>query len=47
MAMDESKQLKCIIGFDTVGVLSSKGSIIMVNPLVYVETSVAKCVIYG
>lgn len=45
MAMEESKQLKCIMGFDTVGVLSSKGSTMMVNPLVYVETSVAKCVI--
>lgn len=45
MAIDESKQLKCIMGFDTVGVLSSKGSTMIVNPLVYVDTSVAKCVI--
>jgi hypothetical protein len=34
MAIDESKQLKCKMGLDTVGVLSSKGSTIMVNPLV-------------
>jgi len=34
MAIDESKQLKCKIGFDTVGVLSSNGSIMMVKPFV-------------
>lgn len=45
--MDESKQLKCIIGLETVGVLSSKGSIMIVKPFVYVETRVAKCVICG
>lgn len=44
MAMEESKQLKCKIGLETVGVLSSR-SMIMVKPLVYVDTSVAKCVI--
>lgn len=43
--MDESKQLKCSTGFKTVGVLSSNGSTIIVNPFVYVETNVAKCVI--
>lgn len=43
--MDESKQLKCNTGFKTVGVLSSNGSTIIVNPFVYVETNVAKCVI--
>ena len=37
--------LKWRIGFDTVGVLSSNGSTIMVNPFVYVATNVAKCVI--
>lgn len=45
IAMDESKQLKFNIGFATVGVLSSNGSIITVNPFVYVEINVAKCVI--
>jgi len=37
--------LKWRIGLDTVGVLSSNGSTIMVNPFVYVATNVAKCVI--
>lgn len=37
--------LKCKIGLETVGVLSSNGSTIIVNPLVYVETRVARCVI--
>lgn len=32
--MEESKQLKCNMGFDTVGVLSSNGSMMMVNPFV-------------
>ena len=44
MAIDESRQLKYKIGFETVGVLSSNGSIIIVNPCVYVDTKVAKCV---
>lgn len=43
IAIDESKQLKCKIGFATVGVLSSNGSTITVNPFVYVEINVAKC----
>lgn len=43
IAIDESKQLKCKIGFITVGVFSSNGSTITVNPFVYVEISVAKC----
>lgn len=34
--------LKCKMGFDTVGVLSSKGSTIIVKPFVYVDTKVAK-----
>lgn len=34
MAIDESRQLKFNIGFDTVGVLSSKGSTITVKPFV-------------
>lgn len=34
--------LKYKTGFETVGVLSSNGSMIIVNPLVYVATSVAK-----
>lgn len=33
IAIDESKQLKFRIGFETVGVLSSNGSTITVNPL--------------
>lgn len=37
--------LKWRIGFDTVGVLSSNGSTIIVNPFVYVDTRVAKWVI--
>lgn len=45
IAIDESRQLKCRIGLATVGVLSSNGSMITVKPLVYVEMSVAKCVI--
>ena len=32
------------MGLATVGVLSSNGSIMIVNPLVYVLTNVAKCV---
>lgn len=44
IAIEESKQLKCKIGFKTVGVLSSNGSTIIVNPCVYVETRVARCV---
>lgn len=32
IAIEASMQLKCIIGFDTVGVRSSKGSMINVNP---------------
>lgn len=34
--------LKWRIGLETVGALSSKGSTMMVNPLVYVATSVAR-----
>lgn len=45
MAMEESRQLKCNIGLATVGVLSSNGSTITVNPFVYVDISVAKYVI--
>lgn len=44
IAIEESKQLKCKIGFKTVGVLSSNGSTMIVNPSVYVETKVARCV---
>lgn len=44
IAIEESKQLKCKIGFNTVGVLSSNGSTIIVKPCVYVETNVARCV---
>lgn len=44
IAMEESRQLKCKIGFNTVGVLSSNGSTIIVKPCVYVETNVARCV---
>lgn len=44
IAIEESRQLKCKIGFKTVGVLSSNGSTMIVNPSVYVETSVARCV---
>jgi len=32
IAIDASRQLKCITGFDIVGVLSSNGSIINTNP---------------
>lgn len=45
IAIEQSKQLKFNIGLATVGVLSSNGSIITVKPFVYVEISVAKCVI--
>ena len=34
IAIEESKQLKCSIGLMTVGVLSSKGSTMIVKPLV-------------
>ena len=34
------------MGLATVGVLSSNGSIMIVNPLVYVLTNVAKCVTF-
>lgn len=47
IAIDESKQLKCKIGLITVGVFSSNGSTITVNPFVYVEISVAKWEIYN
>merc|ERR550532_3029278 len=43
MAMEESRQRKCMTGFITLGVLSSEGSIMRVNPFVYVDTRVAKC----
>lgn len=46
IAIDESRQLKCSTGFATVGVFSSNGSMITVKPFVYVETSVAKYVIW-
>lgn len=46
IAIEESKQLKCNMGFATVGVLSSNGSIIIVKPFVYVLTNVAKWVIW-
>jgi hypothetical protein len=42
MAIEASRQRKCITGFNTVGALSSDGSTISVNPFVYVEMSVAK-----
>lgn len=45
MAMEQSRHVKWRIGFETVGVLSSNGSTIMVNPLVYVATNVASWVI--
>lgn len=44
IAIEESRQLKCRTGFKTVGVLSSNGSTMIVNPCVYVETNVARCV---
>lgn len=44
IAIDESRQTKWRIGFKTLGVLSSNGSTIIVNPFVYVETNVARCV---
>ena len=43
MAMDASKHLKCMTGLMTLGVLSSEGSMMIVKPLVYVDTRVAKC----
>ena len=44
IAREESKQEKWRMGFETVGDFSSKGSIMIVNPLVYVDTNVANCV---
>lgn len=40
--MELSKQLKWRMGLLTVGDFSSKGSIIIVKPFVYVDTNVAK-----
>jgi hypothetical protein len=40
--MEESRQAKWRIGFDTVGDFSSNGSMMTVKPFVYVEINVAK-----